>query len=266
VLWLDAPLGLPAALASLAPERLDWSGGQSLAANAERWAIPVVGSLVAQELISRVSAARSARVARGATLAAAGLYLTIGLIPALIGLAGPALLPGLADSEQLLPRLAVLHLPPLLGVLFLGAIVSAILSTVDSALLAAASLLAHNLAAPLRPGLTEAGKLRVARAGVVLCGVVAWGFARSADSVYELVEGSSAFGSAGIVVALFFGLFTRAGGPRAAAAALATGALVWSAGPRLLALETPYLGSLACATVAYLAVAALERSRGFRSP
>jgi Na+/proline symporter len=242
---------LQAGLAALEPARLDPLGGGVSLATLERWAIPVLGSLVAQELISRVSAARSARLARGATLAAGALYLCVGLIPVAIGLAGPALVPGLEDSEQILPHVVQAHLAPPLQVLFIGALVSAILSTVDSALLAASSLLAHNLVAPLRPGLDGRARLRLARTGVVLCGAVAWALARGAESVYALVESSSAFGSAGVLVILLFA-FTPLGGSLAAAAALLAGAATWVLGSTALALETPYLASLGAAAVAYL--------------
>jgi Na+/proline symporter len=245
--------------ASLGPARLDPLGNEGLSlATLERWAIPVLGSLVAQELISRVSAARSPGLARGASVAAALLYLAVGMIPVAIGLAGPSLLPGLEDSEQILPRIAQLHLSPPLQVLFIGALISAILSTVDSALLAASSLLAHNLVAPLRSAMGEAAKLRLARGGVIACGIGAYALARGADSVYELVENSSAFGSAGLLVILGFA-FTPLGGPRAALASLLAGTATWIAGSSFLALETPYLASLAAAFAAYLAGALLHR-------
>jgi Na+/proline symporter len=252
---------LQAGLAALDPARLDALGADGFSlATFERWAIPVVGSLVAQELIARVSGARSAGLARGATLAASALYLVVGLVPVAIGLAGPALVPGLEDSEQILPRLVQERLAPPLQVLFIGALISAILSTVDSALLAASSLLAHNLVSPLRPGLSERARLVVARAGVALCGLAAWALARGADSVYDLVESSSAFGSAGLLVILTFS-FTRLGGPRAALAALVSGTAVWVALSESEAFEAPYLASLATAAGAYLAVSALERAR-----
>jgi Na+/proline symporter len=255
-LWLDGTLA--AGWASLDPARLDPLGGEGVSlATLERWAIPVLGSLVAQELISRVSSARSGSLARGATVAAAFVYVGVGLIPVAVGLAGPALIPGLADSEQILPRIVQAHLAPPLQVLFIGALVSAILSTVNSALLAASSLLAHNLVAPLRPGLGERAKLRLARGGVALCGVAAYVLARSADSVYELVESSSAFGSAGLLVILGFA-FTRIGGPRSAGAALVAGTAVWVVGAAA-ELEAPYLGALLCALLAYALVAAVER-------
>ena len=127
---------------------------------AETWAIPVCGSVVATELVTRVISTRSVRVARGSALLA-------GVGPPLPG-GTPA---PLGRPEPLLPALASRHLPGLLFVLFAGGLVSAILSTVDTTLLTAGGLLTHNLIAPLTAVESERDRLRLARAGVVGCGV-----------------------------------------------------------------------------------------------
>jgi Na+/proline symporter len=229
------------------------SGGWSLA-SAEAWAIPILGSVMAPELVSRVIAARSGGVARNGTLLAGVVYLGVGLIPAFLGLIGAGLLPGLEDPEQILPRLAEVHLPGLLYVAFAGAILSAILSTADSTLLVSASLVAHNLVLPRFPGLDERSKVRINRAAVALFGVVAYALAFSAEGVYALVEQASAFGSAGILVATVGGLWSRACGPASAVAALVGGVVVWVLGAYVLAWPYPFLTSLAAAAIAYVLV------------
>lgn len=249
----------PDAWAAIDPSRLRPFGGGEMSTWAilEEWAIPVCGSVMAAELVSRVLAARSARVAQRSVLMASGLYLLFGLIPAGIGLLGAVVLPGLADPEQVLPLMAQRLLPTGLYVVFTGALISAIISTVDSALLVSSSLLSHNLVVPMLPRVTEAQKVRMARTGVAALGVVAYVMALYAEGVYSLVEEASAFGSAGIFVVALFGLFTRFGGPASALAALLTGVMAWVAGEHLLGLPYPYLLSLAVAAVAYLGVAPL---------
>ncbi len=64
---------------------------------------------------------------------------------------GTALAPGLADPEQLVPALAQEHLGTVTFVMFSGALVSVILSTVDSTLLAAGGMVSHNLVTPSCP-------------------------------------------------------------------------------------------------------------------
>lgn len=58
---------------------------------------------------------------------------------------------------------------------------------------------------------------------ILACDDVAYVLALRAEGVYHLVEQASAFGSAGALVIVVFGLFTRLGGPRTAAATLAAG-------------------------------------------
>ena len=178
----------------------------------EAWAVPVCGSLLAVEMLSRILGCKSAATARNATLTGAAIYLTVGLIPAMLGLVGPALVPNLEEPEQLIAVLAQQHLSTFLYVLFAGALISAILSTVDSCLLAAASLVSHNLILPLKPTLSERAKIRAARIGVVVFGIMAYFIALRAEGIYELVATASAFGSAGIFVVGLFGLFSRVGG------------------------------------------------------
>ena len=157
--------------------------------------------------------------------------------------------------------LAEQHLSTFLYVLFAGALISAILSTVDSCLLAAASLVSHNLVLPLKPTLTDRQKILTARVGVAVFGVLAYVIALYAGGIYELVATASAFGSAGIFVVGLFGLFSRLGGAPSAYAALVAGVVVWAAGEYWLEWSTPYIAAVVAALAAYLAAAALALRR-----
>jgi SSS family transporter len=249
-------------LRSIEPERLRLFGGGEVPfiEVLESWAVPLFGSVVAAELVARVIAMRSPVVARRACLAAGSLYLVIGLIPVMLGLIGARIMPGLEHPEQVLPLLALDRLSPILYLFFAGALVSAILSTVDSTLLVCASLTSHNIIVPLRPGIDERGKVRIARMGVAVFGVLAYVMALYAEGVYDLVEQASAFGSAGIVVVVAFGLFTRWGGAHSAFASLLAGLVVWVVGSYVLALPFAYLAALASAVLAYVGTAGWEHA------
>lgn len=219
-------------------------------------AVPIFGTIAAQELASRVLAVRDAPLARSSTVIAGLLYLAIGLIPVAIGLGAAATLGPDLEPEQLLSHYAQAKLSPVLYVVFLGALVSAILSTLSGALLVAGSLAAHNVIAPMAgKRLSEAGKLRLNRAAVVVFGVVAYGIALGSESLYGLVAQASGLGSAGVLVLMTVALFRPAlGGVASAAAALiasvATYALASAAGASM-----PYLTSIAAAAGAYLLLA-----------
>jgi solute:Na+ symporter, SSS family len=144
-------------------------------------------------------------------------------------------------------------------VLFAGALVSAILSTVDSCLLVASSLASHNVLVPLRPSMSEAAKVRLARIGVVVSGLVAYGLALHAESIYDMVENSSAIGSSGAFVVTLFALTSKFGGPIAAYAALIVGTGLYLAGPTIGVGDWPYFASLVAALAVYVLCGAFER-------
>jgi Na+/proline symporter len=240
--------------------------GTSLLEFIEAWAVPICGSLLAVELLTRILGCRSAATARNATLIGAAIYLSVGSIPVVLGLAGPALVPALDEPEQLIALLAQEHLTTFLYVLFAGALISAILSTVDSCLLAAGSLAAHNIIVPVKPKLSEREKIWCARGCVIVFGLIAYVIALYASGIYELVATASAFGSAGIFIVGLFGLFTTFGRAASAYAALVTGMVVWVVGEFVLAWPTPYLVSLASAFVAYVGIALVAARRLERLP
>ncbi len=247
--------------------KLFGNGENSAWATVDLWLMTICGSLVAQEVVARILGTRSAGIARNATLVGGGLYLVVGLVPAFLGLIGPELMPGLANAEQLLPELAKKFLPGVLYVLFVGALVSAILSTVDSTLLAASALVSHNFFVSLRPQTSERGKLLAARAGVVVFGIVAYALALGAESIFELVQQANGLGSAGILVVMCFGLFTRFGGVRAASATLVVGFVTWALGTYLTGWEAMYLISLGASSATYVVVALVERAQsGMATP
>ena len=262
-LFVAAALGgVGKGLASLEPARLSLTGGDEGAlAKVERLAVVICGSLVAVELVSRFLGARTAAIASIGTIGGGLMYLAMGLFSLFLGLTGPLLIKDLAEPEQIVPKLAEAHLPGLAYALFVGALVSAILSVVHAALHAPASQLSHNIILRFWPALSPGARLTMVRICVFALSIVAWLLAMSVDTIKELVELASAFGSAGAVVVALFGLFTTFGGAWAALAALLTGSLVWAAGRFAFGLSVPYLIALASALAAYVAIALVERPR-----
>lgn len=253
----DTLLSLPASTWSLRGEDETWL---SLL---EAFAVPVCGTIVAQELIARILAMRSARLARNATVGAGLLYLAVGLVPVLLGLVAGGLVGALDEPEQVLIHVAERFLPPALYIVFVGALVSAILSTVDSALLVSGSLAAHNIVLPLRPDLGDAARLRANRYAVIAFGLIAYALALASDGVYALVEEASSLGSSGLLVMLVCALWLpKFGGAVSAYASMGAGLLVYVLGSHVLDWSHPYLLSLAAAATAYLAAIPL----GFRAP
>ncbi len=252
---------------------------ESWLAALDTWMIPILGSLVAQEAISRFLGARTASIARKGCFLAAGLYLVFGSIPLLIGLLGHAAGFEAASTDAYLPELARQYLSPVLYVLLMGAIISAILSTVDTTLLAVSAIASRNLIDRVSTSLPEPRKLLLGRSLTLLSGIIAYAIAASGETIKGLVEIASSFGSAGIVVALLIGLHSRHGGERAALAALVTGAMMsflgygvpaWGVGlfsetaadampGWTQGFEGGFIFSVLAAILAYFSVAEMER-------
>lgn len=252
--------GVGPGLARIDTSRLSFAGvdGEGPLGRIEKLAVVICGSLVAVELVSRFLGARTAAVAASGTIAGGLMYLVMGAFPLFLGLVGPLLIKDLAEPEQIVPKLAEAYLPPVAYALFVGALVSAILSVVHAALHAPASQVSHNIIGRYYPGLSPTARLAAVRLTVLILSIVAWLLATSVETIKELVELASAFGSAGAVVIALFGLFTRFGGPLAAFVALLAGSIVWAAGKFALGLSAPYLVALAAALAGYVAIAVFE--------
>lgn len=253
--------GTSGAWAMIEPSQLSFTAeDESWLMRLDRWAVPILGSLVAQEALSRLLATRAARIARNSCLLAAGIYLLVGMLPVIAGLLGPHLLPDLPPGDGYIIGLAETMLPYALYVVFCGALVAAVLSTIDSTLLSLSALLEHNLISPALPHATGRQRLRLVRGCVALAGLAAYGLAMSSEGIYALLELASSFGSAGILVTVLIGLYRPFGGPRAASLTLLMGVGSILAG-EWLAWPAPYLTAIGLCLLTYMTAAILEKPR-----
>lgn len=249
--WREVPATLDLSQA-LTRERVSMLPvGESPWVQLDRWAVPIFGSLIAQELIARVLAARTPVIARRGSILASLLYIMVGTIPIVLGLLGPSLIPNLEQPEQLLPRLAQSYLGPTLSIIFTCALLSAILSTIDSILLSSSALISHNIVAPVFGLSGTKSSLRVGRALVVAAGLFAYVVALHATTIYDLVETASTFGTAGILVTTIGALFVRRGGQRVAVIAIIVGLVTTPFAEYVLRWPAPFLTSVAASSLTF---------------
>lgn len=269
MLWavVDALGGVGQAAGHVTADQLSLLGeGESLLVRLDTWAVPVIGAMVVQETVSRVLGCQSANRARSAALLGGAMYLVFGLVPIALGLLGMHLAPEFVGTEDFIPLLARSILDGPLYVLFAGAMISAILSTVDSSLLAVGALAARNLTIHTKKHLEGRSRPWAARLVVVGAGVVAAAMALASDSIYGLVLLADSLGTAGVAVVVVMALYTRFGGPWAAGSALVTALAVTVAGNLMGEALAPFLASLAASAGVYVAVGLVEgavrRARG----
>lgn len=267
VVVVDLSGGVHAMLSDIPRARFDLvPAGESWWSRLELWAIPIIGSLVSQVALARVLAARSAAIARRACFVAFGIYLTVGILPVTIALAAPQLGVVLSDGDDFLPALAQTLLPEWMYVIFMSALISAILSTIDSSLLTVSALFSHNVLLPLMGTVTQATRLLVHRSIIVIAGIAAWLVATLGERILALVIFADSIGTAGLVVVVLFGLFSSIGRTAAALATLAAGLV----GPFIFArfpfIEAPWMCTLALCVVTYLLLSWLTRKSHASSP
>jgi Na+/proline symporter len=186
--------------------------------------IGALGNIPGQDLMQRVFAARSERVAKSACYLAGVLYLSLGLAPILLGLVAKSLFP--EDFKRaVLPALAHLFLNPISLVIFLVALLSAVLSTIDSAILAPAVVLAQNVVLKAIP---SAPRMATNYICVLVVGIGSVGMALAGETAYKLLEDAYAMTLVGLLVPLSFGVFSRVGGASSAVAAMVVGGGLWA--------------------------------------
>ena len=187
------------------------------------WIIMGLGCMVGQDLVQRSLASRNEKIAQYSSVIAGVLYMGIAIVPITIGFAARFVLPkyGITDAtmggdleNQVLPRMAVLilgNLSPALMIIFLCALVSAIMSSADSSLLAGSSLLTNNVIRPLWPHLSNRNILLCTRIGTVVLTIIAMLLAIKVESIYALMINSWA----SQLVIIFFPVITAIYFPKA---------------------------------------------------
>ncbi len=265
VLMVDASGGMSAMWAAAPATAWSFTApGESWIDRVELWLIPIAGTMVSQEALARTLAAKSPEVARRGALWGAAIYLAAGLIPVSLGLFGPQLAVRLGvtlgTDEAYLPSLAAALFPDWLMILFTGALVSAILSSVDSALLAVSAVVTESGYRRLRPEASPLAMLRAARFSTVCAAAVAAWLAMQGESLRNLVLDAGAI-AAVLAVPIIAGLagWTRSG--RAALAAILVqmgvlGVLDWGMG-----VPGAFLWMIASGAATFAATTWLDRPR-----
>ncbi len=261
LIWLAADLtvaagGLPTVLERPAPGFFRFwpeASLNSVSHYVAAWITIGLGSIPQQDVFQRVMAARSERVAVRASYIAALMYVTVGMVPLLIGLCAlqvyPELVSGVADAQLTLPTVVMQHTGPGLQILFFGALLSAIMSTTSGAVLAPATILAENLIRPHLRDQSDRRLLQILRGSVVLVGGASALMAIWQTNIYDLVAQSSALSLVSLLVPLMAGLYWKRATEWGAVAAIVLGMTTWLVAEYVASDFPPILYGLAASTL-----------------
>lgn len=193
------------------------------------WASLSLGDVSSQVLMQRALAAKDEKTAVYSFFTSGVLYLLIGLMPVMIGIAVFTM--GMettdAQAEYVLPWAAYTYLPDWAGVLFIITIAAAIVSTAGNNSLVISTLIGHNLYRHFRPTATNKETLKATRIAIIVATLLAMIIALWFEMVYKLIVFSGGIQLTTIFAAYAIGYFWKKANSTGAVASLITGAIVW---------------------------------------
>ena len=155
------------------------------------WMTLGIAAIAANSIIQRALSAKTEAVAQNSFFVATLGYITIGTIPIVLGLIASVTMPGL-EPNAVLTSIAMEHLHPVLVAIFVGAILSAFMSTGDSILLSTGAVVSTNLLPVFRKNPSEKLRLNVARITIPVAAAVASYVAFGAERVVDVIVDSAA--------------------------------------------------------------------------
>lgn len=176
------------------------------------WMILGLGSIPSQDIYQRVMSAKSQKVAVQSTYLAGIFYLSFGLLPLFIALGARVLYPELSldNNQMLLPRMILEHGGLPIQIVFFGALISAIMSTTSSGLLAPSAIISENIIKPyFGQNLSDKHFLWILRINVVLVAIIATIMASWKSNIYDLVAGASILMLVSLFVPLTAGFYWK---------------------------------------------------------
>jgi SSS family solute:Na+ symporter len=179
-----------------------------------------------QYVSQRLLGARDMRAAGGGALIAAGLKLLPLFVMVLPGAMAVVLLPDLARGDEVFPRLLAEYAPSGLAGLILAGLLAAIMSSVDSALNSASTLITLDFIQPRRPHLDPRALARLGRGitlGLMLLAALWAPMIDRFGGLFAYLQQAFAYVTPPLVAVFVLGLWDRRLGARAALRAALSG-------------------------------------------
>lgn len=192
----------------------------------QAWMMVGIGSLPAQDLFARTMAAKNFTVSRWSSILAGIFYVMIGLLPVLIGIFGRLAMPS-SSGETILVDMALKYLSPVLIVVMVGALLAAIMSSADSALLAPSSIIGHNILPLIKKDTTEQDKLNWCKWSVPLIGIFSLMLALYFKNIYKLCQESWGILLVGVAAPMILGVYFKRATAKGALASSLGGIIIW---------------------------------------
>jgi SSS family transporter len=194
------------------------------------WSVLGLGSIPSQDVFQRGMSSGSANTAVWSCYIAALLYLSVAMLPLFISLCATHLYPDqvTGDTQVVLPSMVLTHTPLPVQILFFGSLLSAIMSTASSSILAPAAIFSENLVKPLvKRRFTDHQFLVLTRVSVLIFASLATVMACLRSNIYELVGESSVLSLVSLFAPMTFGLYWERSSKTGALLSMVLGMLTW---------------------------------------
>jgi SSS family transporter len=191
------------------------------------WVIFGFADIASQSLLQRALSAKSEQVAQNSFYLGAVSYVSFGMIPVILGIIASVSMPGLANSESVVPSLALEHLHPVAIAVFVGALLAAIMSSCDSAILAAATVFSTNVLPLIRKNPSDRVRLIVIRLGIPVGGLLAIVGALNAGAVFDTILDANMLMLAAVIAPFILGVWWKKANRSGALSGMWAGIAAW---------------------------------------
>jgi SSS family solute:Na+ symporter len=195
-------------MSALPPERFSFPTGPQFGGYELVSLLLLVGLtyVVGPDMYSRLFCARDGRTARASVFWAALLIIPIALAITIIGMGASALFPDIA-SNQAFPMVIKEVLSPLWGSIVLAALLCAFMSSADTCLITASTILSVDVVGRFKPSLKQSQVLSISRWGIVVLGVASLVLALYLADIVTAILFAFTVYTAGLILPVLAGFY-----------------------------------------------------------
>jgi len=164
--------------------------------------------VVGPDMYSRLFCAKDSRTARASVFWAALFIVPLAFGITLIGMGAAVLFPQILP-EQAFPMMIKEILPPFMGSIVLAALLCAVMSSADTTLLSASTILVVNIVGWFKPALSEGKILSLSRWGVVALGICSLVLALVLKGVINALLFAYTVYTAGVILPVLAGFYKK---------------------------------------------------------
>ncbi len=194
----------------------------------------MLGSIPQQDVFQRVTSSKTATIARNAAILGGVLYFAFAFVPMFIAYSASIIDPKLlndqmqVDTQLILPKLIMTHMPLFAQIMFFGALLSAIKSCASATLLAPAVSFSENIVKGFFINLTPKQLLFIMRCTVFAFNIIVTFIAIHSElSIFKMVESAYKITLVAAFIPLVFGIYWKKANPMGGLLSVLIGLAVW---------------------------------------